>query len=64
MVLRLMKAGHECVVYDRQAQSLKDVVDKGAKGTTDLNEFIGMLSKPRVVWLMVPAAAVDKVLDA
>jgi len=63
MVLRLTKAGHECVVYGRKAQSIKDVVDKGAKGTTDLNEFVGMLSKPRAVWLMVPAAAVDEVLD-
>ena len=63
MVLRLMKAGHECVVYGRHTQTIKDLVDKGAKGTTDLNEFVGMLSKPRVVWLMVPAAAVDKVLD-
>jgi len=63
MVLRLMKAGHECVVYDRQEQSLKDLVDKGAKGTTDLKEFVRMLARPRAVWLMVPAAAVDKVLD-
>jgi 6-phosphogluconate dehydrogenase len=63
MVLRLMKAGHECVVYDRHAQSIKGVVDKGAKGTTDLKEFVGMLAKPRAVWLMVPAAVVDKVLD-
>jgi 6-phosphogluconate dehydrogenase len=63
MVLRLMKAGHESVVYDRHAQSIKDLVDKGAKGTTDLKEFVGMLAKPRAVWLMVPAAAVDKVLD-
>jgi len=63
MVLRLMKAGHECVVYDRHVQSMKDVMDQGAKGTTDLKEFVGMLSKPRAVWLMVPAAAVDKVLN-
>jgi len=63
MVLRLMKAGHECVVYARHEQSIKEVVDQGAKGTTDLKEFVGMLSKPRAVWLMVPAGAVDKVLD-
>ena len=63
MVLRLMRAGHECVVYDRHVQSMKDVMDQGAKGTTDLKEFVGMLSKPRAVWLMVPAAAVDKVLN-
>jgi len=63
MVLRLMKAGHECVVYARHEQSIKEVVDQGAKGTTDLKAFVGMLSKPRAVWLMVPAGAVDKVLD-
>ena len=63
MVLRLMKAGHECVVYGLNEESIKDLVDKGAKGTTDLNAFAGMLSRPRAVWLMVPAAAVDKVLD-
>ena len=63
MVLRLMKAGHECVVYARHEQSIKEVVVQGAKGTTDLKEFVGMLAKPRAVWLMVPAGAVDKVLD-
>jgi 6-phosphogluconate dehydrogenase len=39
MVLRLMKAGHDCVVYARHEQSIKEVVDQGAKGTTNLNEF-------------------------
>jgi 6-phosphogluconate dehydrogenase len=63
MVLRLMKAGHECVVYARHKQSIKEVLDQGAKGTTDLKEFVGMLSRPRAVWLMVPAGAVDKVLE-
>jgi 6-phosphogluconate dehydrogenase len=63
MVLRLMKAGHECVVYARHEESIKEDVDRGAKGTTDLKEFVGMLSKPRAVWMMVPAGAVDKVLE-
>ena len=63
MAVRLMKAGHSCVVYDRHEESIKKAVDQGAKGTTDLKAFIGMLAKPRAVWLMVPAAAVDKVLD-
>jgi 6-phosphogluconate dehydrogenase len=63
MAIRLMKAGHTCVVYARHKESIKDVVDQGAKGTTDLKEFARMLAKPRAVWLMVPAAAVDKVLD-
>jgi 6-phosphogluconate dehydrogenase len=63
MAIRLMKAGHTCVVYARHEESIQDAVDHGAKGTTDLKEFVGMLEKPRAVWLMVPAAAVDKVLD-
>jgi 6-phosphogluconate dehydrogenase len=63
MAIRLMKAGHTCVVYARHEASIKEAVDQGAKGTTDLKEFISMLVKPRAVWLMVPAAAVDKVLD-
>ena len=62
MVIRLLKAGHECVVYDRDAQSVQKSVSDGAKGSTDLSGFVGMLSKPRAIWLMLPAAAVDPVL--
>jgi 6-phosphogluconate dehydrogenase len=63
MAIRLMKAGHNCAVYARHEESIKEAVDQGAKGTTDLKKFVRMLAKPRAVWLMVPAAAVDKVLD-
>jgi 6-phosphogluconate dehydrogenase len=63
MAIRLMRAGHTCVVYARREETIKELVKQGAKGTTDLKEFAGMLAKPRAVWLMVPAAAVDKVLD-
>jgi len=63
MVIRLMKDGHTCVVYDQREESIKEAVDQGAKGTTDLKQFVGMLAKPRAVWMMVPAAVVDKVLD-
>ena len=62
MVIRLLKAGHECVVYDRDAQSVQKSVSDGAKGSTDLSGFVGMLSKPRAIWLMLPAAAVDPLL--
>src|ERR1700722_20064523 len=62
MVERLMKAGHNCVVYDTHADPVQGLIAKGAKGTTDLKGFIGMLAKPRAVWLMLPAAAVDTVL--
>jgi len=63
MVIRLMKAGHDCHVYDTHPEVVKDLAGKGAKGSTDLKGFVGSLSKPRAVWLMVPAGAVDAVLN-
>lgn len=62
MVQRLLKAGHECVVFDSHSQAVQQLVEKGAKGTSDLAEFIQKLSKPRAVWLMVPSAVVDSIL--
>jgi 6-phosphogluconate dehydrogenase len=64
MVERLVKAGHQCVVNDTNADTVQQLIAKGAKGTTKLPEFIQMLSKPRAVWLMLPAAAVDPVLHS
>src|SRR5215470_11978778 len=62
MVIRLLKAGHECVVYDSHSSVVQEMVDKGAVGATALPEFVKRLGKPRAVWLMVPAAVVDPVL--
>src|SRR5271165_6321078 len=59
MVRRLQKGGHECVVYDRSADSVKQLSAEGATGSTSLAEFVSKLQKPRAVWLMVPAAVVD-----
>ena len=59
MVRRLMAHGHECVVFDRSEKAVADLVKEGAKGGTSIDDFIGKLSKPRAVWLMVPAAVVD-----
>ena len=59
MVRRLMKAGHQCVVYDRKQQAVDDVVKEGAVGSSALSEFAGKLDEPRAIWLMVPAAVVD-----
>src|SRR5258708_383944 len=59
MVRRLLKNGHQCVVYDRSADSVKQLEGEGAKGATSVDEFIKRLQKPRAVWLMVPAAVVD-----
>ncbi|HYB54164.1 MAG TPA: decarboxylating 6-phosphogluconate dehydrogenase [Thermoanaerobaculia bacterium] len=59
MVRRLMKAGHECVVFDRNAESVQQLAGEGAKGSGSLEEFVAKLKRPRAVWLMVPAAVVD-----
>jgi 6-phosphogluconate dehydrogenase len=64
MVIRLAKAGHECLVYDSHHEAVDALVAKGAKGTTSLPDFVKQLSKPRLVWLMVPAAVVDPVLGS
>ena len=63
MVRRLLRGGHECVVYGRKADAVAELVKEGASGTTDLDEFIAGLSKPRAIWIMVPAAVVDQVIE-
>jgi 6-phosphogluconate dehydrogenase len=63
MVRRLMKAGHSCVVYDRSADSVKQLAGEGAAGSASLAEFVNKLTPPRAVWLMVPAAAVDATVN-
>jgi 6-phosphogluconate dehydrogenase len=62
MVQRLMRDGHECVVYDAKTESVNDLVGKGAIGSASLEEFVSKLSRPRAVWLMLPAAITDKVI--
>jgi 6-phosphogluconate dehydrogenase len=59
MVRRLIGKGHPCVVYDRSQQAVSDLVKEKAAGATSLADFVKKLQKPRVVWLMVPAAVVD-----
>jgi len=59
MVRRLQKAGHQCVVFDRSADAVKQLAAEGATGAASLDDFLGKLGKPRAVWLMVPAAVVD-----
>src|SRR3954452_14082444 len=63
MVRRLMHQGHDCVVYDVNAQSVQALVADGATGAPSPDEFVSRLSKPRAIWLMVPAALVDNVLS-
>jgi 6-phosphogluconate dehydrogenase len=62
MVRRLQKNGHQCVVYDRSAESVKQLAGEGAAGSASLDDFIKKLQKPRAVWLMVPAGVVDATL--
>ena len=62
MVRRLMRGGHECVVYDRDPAGVSRLVGEGAEGAGSVDELIGKLKTPRAVWLMVPAAAVDGAL--
>jgi 6-phosphogluconate dehydrogenase len=63
MVLRVMRAGHKCVVYDVHAEAIQALVKEGATGATSLKDLVGKLEKPRAVWLMVPAAIVDQTLS-
>jgi 6-phosphogluconate dehydrogenase len=60
MVRRLLKQDHQCVVYDRSAQAVNDLVKEKAIGAESLSDFVKKLQKPRAVWLMVPAAVVDR----
>src|SRR5215469_15703706 len=64
MVQRLLKAGHDCVVHDTHVQAMNELVSKGAKSAAEMGEFVKKLTKPRAVWLMVPAAVVDSVLNS
>src|SRR5579872_1698042 len=64
MVRRLLRAGHQCVVYDVQPEAGRALVKEGAVGTTSLEDFAKKLQKPRAAWMMVPAAVVDPTLNA
>jgi 6-phosphogluconate dehydrogenase len=63
MVRRLMRGKHECVVFDMNAASVKQMAGEGAAGAGSLQEFVKKLSKPRAIWLMVPAGVVDSTLS-
>ncbi len=62
MVRRLMKAGHECVVFDMFPKSVEELVKEKAVGSSSLKDFCSKLTKPRAVWLMIPAAVVDETI--
>jgi 6-phosphogluconate dehydrogenase len=62
MVRRLLKGGHQCVVFDMNKTAVEELVKEGAIGAASLDEFTNKLKKPRVSWMMVPAAVVEDTL--
>jgi 6-phosphogluconate dehydrogenase len=64
MVRRLIRGGHECVVFDRSPEAVAALAQENATGAASLANLVASLNKPRAVWLMVPAAAVDETIDA
>ena len=62
MVRRLLNGGHQCVVFDRSAQAVKELVQEKAVGSSSPEDFVAKLSQPRAIWLMVPAAVVDETI--
>jgi len=59
MVRRLIRGGHECVVFDRSAKAVEELTQEKAVGSSSLADLIKKLKTPRAIWLMVPAAVVD-----
>src|SRR5437762_5926792 len=62
MARRLLKSGHQCVVFDRSPKAVTELTEEKAIGSSSLADFVKKLTKPRAVWLMVPAAVVDKTI--
>ena len=56
LVRRLMRGGHECVVYDLHAEAVRQLEAEGAVGASSLDDFVAKLTPPRAAWVMVPAA--------
>jgi 6-phosphogluconate dehydrogenase len=63
MVRRLLHAGHECIVNDRSPETVRALENEGASGAVSLDGFISKLKPPRAIWLMIPAAVVDTILE-
>ena len=62
MVRRVLKGGHRCIVFDRSPKAVNELVPEKATGSSSLHDFVSKLEKPRAIWLMVPAAAVEETI--
>ena len=62
MTRRLLRAGHECVIFDMFPKAVMELTREKAIGSSSLEDFVKKLTKPRAVWLMIPAAVVDKTI--
>ena len=63
MVRRLLRGGHQCVVFDQSPKPVEELVKEKATGAVDLADLVKKLERPRAIWMMVPAAAVDKTIS-
>ena len=63
LVRRLMRDGHECVVYDVSPEIVEQLESEGATGSTTLEDFVSKLEKPRAAWVMIPAAITGRIVD-
>ncbi len=63
LVRRLLRGGHECVVYDRNQEAVATLAREGATGAASLDELVGKLTRPRAVWLMLPAGVTGSVVE-
>jgi 6-phosphogluconate dehydrogenase len=63
MVRRLIEGGHDCVVFDMSHKAVEELAEEKATGASSLGDLVKKLTKPRAVWLMVPAAVVDQTVD-
>ena len=64
MVRRLMRGGHDCVVYDVDPEAVKQLSQEGATGASSLDDLADQLAKPRALWMMLPVAFVDETIDS
>ena len=62
MVRRLLKGGHSCAAFDMSAKAVEELAQEGATACSDLRDLVKKLEPPRAIWLMVPAAVVDKTI--